>query len=126
MKKNWSLSWLASKQPRKQRKYRYNAPLHKRQKMLSAHLSKDLQEKHKKRSIPVRKGDKVRILRGQFKDKIGKVERVALTRYKLYIEGAEIKRGEGKAQKYPIDPSNVIIIDLERSDKKRVEAISRK
>ena len=31
-----------SKQPRKQRKFLYNAPLHVRRKIMSAHLSKEL------------------------------------------------------------------------------------
>jgi len=126
MKNKFSNKWLSSKQPRKQRKYRFNAPLHKRRKMMGAHLSKELREKHKKRSLVVRKGDKVKILRGQFKDKIGKVEKVIMKKYKLNIEGAEIKRGEGKSSKYPIDSSNVVIIDLHTSDKKRMEAIKRK
>ncbi len=126
MKNNWSLAWLSSIQPRKQRKYRINAPIHKRRKMMKSPLSKELREKHKKRSVAIRSGDKVKVLRGQFKDKIGKIESVSLKKYKVYIEGVETKRGEGKAAKYPVDPSNIIVIDLEKSDKKRMGAIARK
>jgi len=67
MKQKFSTTWKASKQPRKQRKYSANAPLHIKRKMLSANLSKPLREKHKIRNIEVRKGDKVIIMRGKFK-----------------------------------------------------------
>ena len=54
-------------QPRKQRKARYTAPAHARGKYLRASLSKDLREKVGSRTLPVRSGDKVRVLRGDFK-----------------------------------------------------------
>ncbi len=62
MKKKFSDKWKASKLPRKQRKYLANAPLHIKRKFLSANLSKELRKKHGKRSIPIRKGDTVRIM----------------------------------------------------------------
>jgi len=43
MKQKFSTTWKASKQPRKQRKYSANAPLHIKRKMLSANLSKTLE-----------------------------------------------------------------------------------
>jgi acyl-coenzyme A synthetase/AMP-(fatty) acid ligase len=51
-------------QPRKQRKRVLDAPLHRRQKMVSVHLSKELRKKlsTKKRSIPVKKGDRVALM----------------------------------------------------------------
>ena len=57
MKKQFSTQWNASKQPRKQRKYLANAPLHKRHKFMSANLIKELRKKYGKRNFPVRKGD---------------------------------------------------------------------
>ena len=51
MKKKYSNSWKGSKQPRKQRKYRANAPLHTRHKMASANLSKELRKKYSKRNF---------------------------------------------------------------------------
>ena len=55
MKKTHSTKWKASKQPRKQRKYRFNAPLHISGKFLSTHLSPELREVYKRRSIRVKK-----------------------------------------------------------------------
>ncbi|MBC7119559.1 MAG: 50S ribosomal protein L24, partial [Methanobacteriaceae archaeon] len=62
-----------SKQPRKQRKFLHNAPLHIRHKIMSANLSKELREEYNRRSLPVRKGDKVEIMRGDFKGHQGKI-----------------------------------------------------
>jgi large subunit ribosomal protein L24 len=115
-----------SKKPRKQRKFLFNAPLHLRRKMLSAHLSKELREKYKTRSMPVRKGDEVEIMRGEFKGKKGKVSRVDLKNYKVYIEGITRRKTTGAEVQVPIHPSNLRIISLNLNDKKRVEAIEKK
>jgi len=126
MKSKFSSSWKSSKQPRKQRKYRYNAPLHIKSKFLNAHLSKQLKEKYKKRSIRVRKGDKVKVLRGQFKKKEGKIDRVLSKKSKVIIQGIEITKKDGTKTTYPINPSNIIITELSIEDKKRVKALERK
>ena len=70
--KFWSRQWKSSSNPGKQRKYVYNAPMHIRRKLLTANLSEELRKKHNKRSIPLRKGDEVEIMRGEFKKKKGK------------------------------------------------------
>ena len=114
-----------SKKPRKQRKFLYNAPLHIRRKMISSHLSKELREKYKKRSIPVRVGDEVKVLRGKFKGKTGKVKKVDTKKYKIYIEGITKKRTVGTEYTVPISPSNVEIIKLNLEDKKRLKALER-
>ena len=73
MKKEFSTEWTGSKQPRKQRKYRYNAPLHLRHKMMSVHLTKELRKKYGKRNFPIRKGDTIKITGGKFNKKQGKI-----------------------------------------------------
>ena len=50
---------IESKQPRKQRKARYNAPAHLRGKFISAPLSPALRTQYKKRTLRVVKGDTV-------------------------------------------------------------------
>jgi large subunit ribosomal protein L24 len=114
----FSNAWKGSKQPRKQRKYRYNAPNHIKGAFVSSHLSKDLKEKHKKRSLRVRKGDKVKIMRGQFKGIEGKVEKVSLKTLKVFVEKAEMPKKDGSKAFYPIDPSNLLITAL-ADDKRR-------
>src|SRR3989338_2993685 len=80
MKKEFSIKWISSRQPRKQRKYRYNAPMHVRQRLVSAHLEKALRKEYNKRTLTVRKGDEVKIMRGQFRGTRGKISKVDMKR----------------------------------------------
>lgn len=121
MKKKFSSKWKASKKPRKQRKYAANAPLHTKNKLLAAHLSKELKGKHAKRSVTLRKGDKVKILRGQFKGKSGKIDRVDTKKSKVYITGIEFAKKDGSKALYPIHASNLVVEELNMEDKKRMK-----
>jgi large subunit ribosomal protein L24 len=125
-KNSFSLSWNRSTQPRKQRKYRYNAPLHIKQKMMHVHLSPDLRKKYGLRNILVKKGDKLRILRGQFAKKEGKVSRVSLKYDKVYVDGADLIKKDGTKQPLPLTVSNLMIIELNLSDKKRKQKLESK
>jgi len=115
-----------SKKPRKQRKFLYNAPLHLRRKMISAHLSKELREKYKTRSMPLRKGDEVEVMRGEFKKRKGKVLRIDTKKYKVYVEGITRKKTDGTERLVPFHPSNLKIINLNLEDKRRVKILERK
>jgi len=126
MKTKFSSSWIKSKQPRKQRKYRHNAPLHIRQKFVSTHLSKELHKRYKRRSMNLRKGDGVKIMRGQFKNKVGKIEEVSLKKIKVYVSGIEVVKRDGTKARYPIHPSNLIITEVNLDDKMRIKILERK
>ncbi len=106
-------------QPRKQRRFRYRAPLHVRHRFVAAHLSKDLREELGRRSLPVRKGDKVRVLRGKFRGHEGIVVSVDLRRYKVFVEGVQRQNAKGQDVMIPVDPSNLLILDVDRSDERR-------
>ena len=121
MKKNYSPKWVSSKQPRKQRKYRAHAPLHRRQAMASAHLDKALRKEMKKRSAQVRVGDEVVIMCGTFRKKGGKVSVVDLKKLKIQIEGVKTKKISGQEVPVFIDPSNVMITKLNTDDKFRIK-----
>lgn len=115
-----------SKQPRKQRKYIYNAPLHARHKLMSVTLSKDLREELGRRSLPVRTGDTVQVMRGDFKDHEGKVEKVDLKNYRVQVEGATTQKPDGNPVFFPIHPSNLMIVEMDLKDEKRNKVIERK
>ncbi len=115
-----------SKKARKQRKFLYTAPLHLRRKMLASHLSKELREKYKRRSFPVRKGDEVKVMRGKLKGKTGKISRINLNKYRVYIEGITRKRTVGTEVQVSIHPSNLQITNLNLADKKRIKILERK
>ncbi|MBN1923928.1 MAG: 50S ribosomal protein L24 [Nanoarchaeota archaeon] len=119
MKKSFSKSWNKSVQPRKQRKYAVNAPLHVKQNIMKCNLSKELRKHYKVRSVRARKGDKVKIMRGQFKGKEAKIEKVDRRNYKLLLEGVKLEKKDGTKVDFKIHYSNVQLIELDLSDKKR-------
>jgi len=114
-----------SKKPRKQRKFLYNAPLHLRRKMISAHLSKELREKYERRSMPLRKGDEVKVMRGEFKGTVGKVVKIDTKKYKVYVDSVKKKRSVGTEYLVPISPSNLMILKLNLDDKYRMRILER-
>jgi len=117
----------------KQRKFRYNAPNHIRRKMIAARVDDHLRYPggdYSKipiypRSMPVRKGDKVKVLRGKHTGHEGKVTLVSLKKLKIEVEGCVYPKADGTSIPRPIDPSNVIITHLDMSDKKRKEMVER-
>jgi large subunit ribosomal protein L24 len=126
MKKSFSRSWIRSKKPNKQRKYRYNAPLHIRQRFANAHLSKELRQKYGFRSFRVVTGDKVRVLRGNYSGKSGKVEGVNLKKSEVFISSIELIKKAGEKKKIPVHISNLVIEELNLDDKIRRERIELK
>ncbi len=126
MRKEWSSQWKSSTQPRKQRKFRANAPLHVKRKLVSAHLSPQLRKDRGTRSLPLRKGDEVRILRGKHKSVRGSVERVQLSKSRIFVAGANVKKSDGSESPAPIRPENVMITRLNLDDSRRLKSLDRK
>lgn len=114
-----------STKPRKQRKMLYTAPLHRLAKLMSVHLSPELREKYKRRSFPVRVGDKVKILRGDFKGVEGKVIGVDRERQVVYVENVTLKKADGTTVNRPIHVSDIVITELSLDDPYRKEALMR-
>ena len=96
-----------------------NAPLHIKKKFVSANLSKEMRKKFGKRSAPVRKNDEVRVMRGKFKGKRGKVLRVMLKMQVIEVEGVQTKKLDGSKVNVKLRPSNVQIVEMVLEDKKR-------
>jgi len=93
--------------------------------MISAHLSKELREKYKRRSFPLRKGDEVKVMRGEFKGTIGKIVRVDTKKYKVYVDTVKKKRSVGTEYLVPVSPSNLMITKLNLEDKYRLKMLER-
>jgi large subunit ribosomal protein L24 len=108
-----------SSKARKQRKFQAEAPLHNRRKMMAAHLSDELRKRHQVRAVPLRKGDEVVVMRGDFRKKAGKVARVDSAKYKVYVEGLMIKKTDGTERQVGLHPSNLLITKLALEDKMR-------
>ncbi|AEA46985.1 50S ribosomal protein L24 [Archaeoglobus veneficus] len=116
---------VVSKQPRKQRKWLYTAKLHERHRLLRATLSKELRKKYGKRSIRIKKGDKVRIMRGKFAGHEGRVLEVDMKRCVIKVDGATTTKADGTEVAVPIHPSNVMIIELKEIDDVRKKILER-
>jgi|SRR5665648_400675 len=116
---------MVTAQPRKQRKFRYNAPFHLRLKYLGAPLSKELRAEHNRRSFSIRTGDTVKVLIGDFKGTEGLVDRVDLKRAIIIVDGVISTKADGTEVPRPVQPSNVVITKLDLSDKKRELSLKR-
>lgn len=116
---------MVSKQPRKQRKARFNAPLHIRQKFMGARLSEELSKEYGTRSAAVIKGDSVKVMRGDFKGTEGKVQTVSLMDGTITVDGVISTKVDGTEVPRPIYPSNVMITKLELKDGRRESSIKK-
>lgn len=92
---------------------------------MSAPLSKELRQKYKVRSMPIRKDDSVMVVRGHYHDREGKVTQVYRKKWKIYIERITTDKNTGESVQIGIHPSNVIITKL-RMDKDRHRILERK
>ncbi len=111
---------IASKQPRKQRKARYDATQHQRSTMLGAPLAPALREKYGgKRTLRVITGDTVKVLRGDFVGEEGVVDGVDTRTYKIIVHGVSVKKADGTEVPRKVDPSNVQITKLNLKDPRR-------
>ena len=126
MKQEFSTQWISSSQPRKQRKYLANAPLHLKHKFLSANLSKELRKKYAKRNLPLRKGDEVLIMRGAFKKKKAKVTSVDLKNTRIALEGIQRNKKDGSKVNVFFHPRALQILTLHLEDKQRLAILNRK
>lgn len=117
---------MVSALARKQRLRRFNAPRHMLVKFLSVHLSPDLRNKYGRRSITVRVGDTVKVMKGIFKGVEGKVKRIDVKSQMVYLENVSRKKADGSTVDVPIRAPNLMITQLNLDDKLRKEKLEAK
>ncbi|TFG95916.1 50S ribosomal protein L24 [Candidatus Thorarchaeota archaeon] len=110
---------VSSKSPGKQRKKLYNSPIHTNKNRLKCRLDEFLQEQYGLRSLVVKTGDLVKIMRGQFRDTEGKVVRVDYKDVQVFLDSATVTKADGKEVNIPIHPSNIKIVKLEMNDERK-------
>lgn len=118
---NWSKSWKSSKKPSKQRKFRENAPMHVREKIVSVNVANDLRDELGTRSVPLRRGDRVKVMRGDRKGEEGIVSEVNREGYKIYVDGIDFEKNDGTLRDVPLRPSNLQLTAMNTDDDLRVE-----
>jgi ribosomal protein uL24 len=78
------------------------------------------------RSMSVRKGDRVMVVRGEGKSKSStKIAKVDRKGRKIYVEGFTYFKSDGTELQRPIDASNVVIINPDWSDMRRRKLLTR-
>ena len=77
------------------------------------------------RSVVARKGDNVKIMRGKFKGKTGKIIQADIKKSKFKVEGITVKKQDGSKVNLWLRPSNLQIIELNMDDKKRIASINK-
>ena len=110
---------------RKSRKAHFNAPSNIRRKIMSAPVSKELRTKHNVRSMPVRRDDEVKVVRGTYKGREGKVIQCYRKKWVIYIEKVTREKANGQTIQVGIDTSKVVITKL-KIDKDRNRLLLRK
>ncbi len=96
-----------------------SAPLHRKSRYVSAHLSDELRARYKRRSARVREGDIVRVMYGEYKGIDGKVLRVHTDIARIEIEGLQREKVRGDKVPVKIHASKVMIIALNTEDRLR-------
>ncbi|EJD02408.1 ribosomal protein L24 [Fomitiporia mediterranea MF3/22] len=110
---------------RKSRKAHFSAPSSVRRKIMSSALAKDLRAKYNTRSIPIRKDDEVRIVRGKYKGREGKVTQVYRKKWVIHIDRVQRDKSNGASAPIGIHPSKVVVINI-KLDKDRRAILDRK
>jgi large subunit ribosomal protein L24 len=116
---------ISSKAPRKQRRNIRNDTIHANRKRLKCKLDEFLSEEHGISSLVVKKGDLVRIMRGQFRDTEGTVTNVSYSKARVYVDSATTTKADGKEASIPIHPSNLLLVKLAMNDDRK-KAIEKK
>lgn len=117
-----------SSKPSKVRKRFFVSPLHVKSIKLSSSLSKELNSKYGVGSLRLRKGDVVKVMRGEYKDVEGKITGLYTKSGKVTIEGVTREKTAGGTSPFKIHASKLMVVNLNLDDrwrKGRVEKSSR-
>jgi len=118
---------IAMVKPSKTRlKQIYAAPAHRRSRNVGANLSPDLRAQYGIRSIRVKEGDSVKVMRGEYKGIEGKVNKVHATEGSLAIEGIQREKVRGGNVPVLVHASKVMVVSLNLGDKWRQAMLERK
>lgn len=111
-----TMTTTTSRLPRYQRKAVFTADLFHRRRMMAVPLSRELRRRYGRRSLPVRKGDTVRILSGSYvgrEERVAKIDRQA---YSVTLDNVTGKTADAKLKPLPIRTSHLVLTKLNLSD----------
>jgi large subunit ribosomal protein L26e len=113
---------------RKNRKAHFGAHSEARRKLMSASLSKELQNRHGVRSMPIRKDDEVMIVRGMYKSREGKVTTCFRKKFVVHVERITREKVNGAQVPVGLQTSNLVItkLKMDKDRKAKLESKSKK
>ena len=120
------MSKTFSSKPAKVRKRQFGCPKHRLPGNLNANLSGQLRSRYGTRSVPVRKGDKVLLTRGDFAGHEDEVTEVDAEKGFIYIKDVTQEKADGTKSFVPVRASNLQITNLNLEDERRQKILQRR
>jgi len=102
--------------PRRQRKALYTADSFERRVRMAVPLSRELRARFHRRSLPIRKGDTVRVLAGSFEGREERVARVDRRGYTVTLDNVTLKTADEKMKPLSLGVGHLVITRLNLSD----------
>jgi ribosomal protein uL24 len=102
--------------PRRQRRAMYTASTAERRRRMTVPLSRELRRRFRRRSVPVRKGDTVRVLAGSYVGREDRVAKVSRRDYSVTMENVTLKTAEEKLTPLALRLSHLVITRLNLAD----------
>ncbi|MDP6869326.1 MAG: 50S ribosomal protein L24 [Candidatus Poseidoniaceae archaeon] len=130
---------VKSSKPGKQRKAQANAPMHVKRKRVRARVLLDKPDARLAglRTVTIRVGDTVRVVRGDHAhggkrvggkrkaDPVtGKVINVDSNSSRVFVEGVTSTKADNREEAVPVHSSNVVIVKLDETDKLRMQQLT--
>lgn len=103
-------------QPRRQRKAVFTATTFERRRRMAVPLSRELRTRYGRRSLPVRKGDTVRVLSGSYLGREERVAKVDRRGYSVTLDNVTGKTADAKLKPLAIRPAHLVLTRLNLSD----------
>ena len=97
------------------RRAHFQAPSHVRRILMSAPLSKELRGKYNVRAMPVRMDDEVKVKRGVFKGREGKIIACYRLKWVIHVDKVNREKANGATVNIGLHPSNVELTKLKLS-----------
>ena len=120
---------IQSKKPSKQRKTLFNYKNHQRSKLLTVRLADFLSDEYGIKRLPLRKGDSVKVCKGEYKDFEGEVLEIT-KELRVKVKEAVFEKVDGTQFHPTIHISNLVITKFTREGKRmdgwRASMIERK
>jgi large subunit ribosomal protein L24 len=111
-----TMSRVSPHSPRRQRKALYTADTFERRRRMTVLLSRELRTRFHRRSVPVRKGDTVRVLAGSFSGREERVAKIDRRAYSVTLDNVTLKTADEKLKPLGLRPGRLVITRLNLSD----------